>query len=211
MDRLNTGNFVTLCGAVTTGPVFSHSIRDRRFFTFPLTVERLSGTEDKINIICGEELLWTELPENCRSLKVTGELRSHNNKTGIGNRLQIFVYAEELEFCNEEHCNTVSLSGTICKEPKPRITPLGREICDLLLAVNRPMGRSDYLPCICWGRNARLAAELGVGSKLGIEGRIQSRDYIKVIDGVQLTKTAFEISAMTLELRSETEEASTPQ
>ena len=200
MDRLNTGNTVTLCGAVAAPPVFSHAIKDRHFYTFPLTVERLSGTEDKINIICPQELLWTEIPENCTSLMVTGELRSHNNKTGIGNRLQIFVFAEELEFGNEEHSNRVCLTGALCKEPKPRVTPLGREICDLLLAVNRPMGRSDYLPCICWGKNARTAAGLSVGSCIHLDGRIQSRDYIKVLDGAQVTKTAFEISAMTLEV-----------
>jgi len=206
MDRL--GNTVTLCGAVGAGPVISHYVRDRRFFTFPLIVVRLSGAEDKINIICSEELLWTEIPEDCTCLKVTGEVRSHNNKTGVGNRLQIFVYAEKLEFCNEEHCNLVELTGTICKEPKPRVTPLGREICDVLLAVNRPMGRSDYLPCICWGRNARTAAGLGVGSQIHLAGRIQSREYIKMTDEGQVTKTAFEISAMTLEELRETEERS---
>ncbi len=114
----------------------------------------------------------------------------------MGNKLQIFVYAYELEFCSEEPENQIFLSGALCKEPKLRVTPLGREICDLLVAVNRPLGRSDYLPCICWGQTAREASGFGVGQDVEIDGRIQSREYIKVIDGAQLTKTAFEVSAM---------------
>lgn len=199
MDRLSTTNSVTLCGTVSQRPEYSHSVRDKRFFSFPLVVERLSGATDRITVICGQELLWSSIPEGCTALKVTGELRSHNNKTGVGNRLQIFVFADSLEFCREEHRNTVFLAGALCKEPKLRTTPLGREICDLLLAVNRPMGRSDYLPCICWGKNARLASELTVGRSLLLDGRIQSRDYIKVVDGQQLVKTAYEVSAMSIE------------
>lgn len=196
MDRLNATNSVILCGTVSGRPVYSHSIKGKHYYTFPMTVPRLSGTEDKINIICQEELLQEAIPDENTALTVGGELRSHNNKSGVGNKLQIFVYAYELNFCCGAAANQVYLAGTLCKEPKLRITPLGREICDLLLAVNRPLGRSDYLPCISWGQSAREAAEYAVGDNLIVEGRIQSRDYIKVIGGEQFTKTAYEVSAM---------------
>jgi primosomal replication protein N len=196
MDRLNAENSVVLCGTVSEKPAYTHSVKGQRHFSFPLTVARLSGTEDKINISCREELLEGAAVGEHTGLRVYGELRSYNNKSGVGNKLQIFVYAYELEFSDDEPENHIFLSGALCKEPKLRVTPLGREICDLLVAVNRPLGRSDYLPCICWGQTAREAAVFGVGQDIEIEGRIQSRDYIKVTDGVQLTKTAFEVSAM---------------
>lgn len=195
MDRLNSKNSVILCGTVSGRPTYSHTAKGERFFTFPLTVERLSGAQDRINDSCREELLsQTEIEEKLR-LRVFGELRSFNNKSGVGNKLQIFVFAYELEFCDDEPENLVFLSGALCKEPKLRVTPLGREICDVLIAVNRPLGRSDYLPCICWGQSAHNTSQLNVGQSVDISGRIQSRDYIKVVVGVQLVKTAFEVSA----------------
>lgn len=203
MDRLNSTNSVILCGTVSDRPIYSHTIKGRDFYAFPMTVPRLSGTEDRINIICQKELLQEAVPDKCAALMVTGELRSHNNKSGSGNKLQIFVYAYELNFSCEAPANQVYLAGTLCKDPKLRITPLGREICDLLLAVNRPLGRSDYLPCISWGKSARETADFHVGDSLILEGRIQSRDYIKIIDGQQFIKTAYEVSAMEIIKESE--------
>ncbi|MFB0920809.1 MAG: single-stranded DNA-binding protein, partial [Oscillospiraceae bacterium] len=132
-------------------------------------------------------------------LRVTGELRSYNNKSGVGNRLLIFVYANELEFCDGEPENLISLRGTVCKQPSLRMTPLGREICDILLAVNRPFGRSDYLPCISWGQNAREASLWNVGDTIELEGRIQSRSYIKSADSGQVKKVAYEVSASSVD------------
>ena len=198
MDRLNVTNSVTLCGTVSGRPSYSHTIKGVRHYTFHLTVLRLSGNEDRINITCTEDLLMQAITGEETTVMVCGELRSHNNKSGVGNKLQIYVFANEIVFCDKEPDNQVYLSGTLCKEPKLRVTPLGREICDLLIAVNRPLGRSDYLPCICWGQSAREASQFTVGQTLEVEGRIQSREYIKVVDGQQQTKVAFEVSAMTV-------------
>lgn len=198
MQNRFTVNSVTLCGSLEGIPRFSHSGGDRAFYTFNLAVPRLSGIEDKINIVCDEAILSALEPEELERLRVKGELRSYNNKSGVGNRLVIFVYAQELELCSDEPQNEILLSGTLCKKPNLRATPLGRDICDLLVAVNRPYGHSDYLPCICWGQNALDCALWEVGDVIELEGRIQSREYIKIIDGVQLTKTAFEVSATTV-------------
>ena len=127
-------------------------------------------------------------------LCVTGQLRSFNNRRGEWAKLVITVFAKELCLCREEDSNFVQLSGTLCKAPNLRTTPMGRDICDLMLAVNRHYGRSDYLPCICWGLRAREAAQWGVGTKLQLEGRIQSRRYIKLTEEGPLEKTAFEVS-----------------
>lgn len=200
MDRLNKVSSALICGTISQKPQYSHRVWDKKFYTFPLNIQRLSGAVDTINVICTGDMLSEPMPEGSTALKVVGEVRSHNNKSGVGNRLQVFVFAETLEFCCEEHQNQVCLTGTLCKEPKLRVTPLGREICDLLLAVNRPQGRSDYLPCICWGKNARIASDLTVGSRIRIEGRIQSRSYIKAQEDGQVTKTAYEVSAMKVEV-----------
>lgn len=195
MENNNSGCKVVLCGTPGGKPLYSHTSRGRNYYTFPLHVSRLSGTEDTINIVCSEDLLDMEIPVSSSMLKVTGGLRTFNNKSGVGNKLLVFVYAHEMEFCDDEPGNDVTLTGTLCKTPSLRVTPLGREICDLLIAVNRPYGRSDYLPCICWGKHAREASEYEVGSIVTLEGRIQSRTYIKCTDLGQLEKTAFEVSA----------------
>ena len=199
MEKSTTGNMTRLCGSVDGKASFSHISRNRKYFVFPLRVPRLSGAEDVINVVCDEEKLQALEPDGSPMLHVTGELRSYNNKSGVGNKLIIFVYANEMEFCDCEPENTISLRGTLCKQPSLRMTPLGREICDILIAVNRPFGRSDYLPCICWGQNARESAKWSVGDTIEIEGRIQSRNYIKTTDGRQIKKTAFEVSASTVE------------
>ena len=199
MEMNTIGNTTRLCGSVDGKANFSHISRNRKFFIFPLRVPRLSGAEDVINVVCDEEKMRSIEIDDSAMLRVTGELRSYNNKSGVGNRLLIFVYANDLEFCDEEPENTVTLRGTVCKQPSLRMTPLGREICDVLVAVNRPFGRSDYLPCISWGQNAREASLWSVGDAVELEGRIQSRNYIKNVDGRQVKKTAYEVSASFIE------------
>ena len=199
MEKYSIGNTTRLCGSVDGKARFSHISRNRKFYVFPLRVARLSGAEDVINVVCDEEKLLSLELNGSSMLRVTGELRSYNNKSGVGNKLIIFVYANDLEFCNEEPENTIALRGTICKEPSLRVTPLGREICDLLIAVNRPFGRSDYLPCISWGQYAQEASSWNVGDTVELEGRVQSRSYIKNINGQQIKKIAFEVSASTIE------------
>lgn len=195
MDETRKINSVALRGTVGGAIEFSHESRGERFYRFPLEVERLSGTVDRLNIIARREMLETLHPELCEKLNVSGELRSFNNKSGVGSRLVISVFARELSFGDGEDMNLVELTGTLCKAPNIRVTPMGREICDLMIAVNRRYGRSDYLPCIAWGMLAREAAEWQVGDKLSLTGRLQSRRYIKLgEDGSQQEKTAFEVS-----------------
>ena len=199
MDAFTETNFARLCGTLSGRPVYSHSSRGRDFYTFPLTVLRLSGNADRLNVVLGRELLESMELEDAARLCVTGQLRSFNNRKGEGAKLVISVYARELCFCEEEDSNLVRLAGTLCRPPTLRSTPLGREICDMMLAVNRHYGRSDYLPCICWGAAARQAALLTVGTRLRLEGRIQSRDYVKLTEEGPLHRTAFEVSAAELE------------
>ncbi len=199
MDEMRQNNRVLLCGAPVGEAVFSHESRMERFYTFPLEVVRLSGTADRLNIVLRETQLASIRPSRAGLLEVRGELRSFNNRSGQGPRLVISVFARQLESAPEPYWeNLVELTGTLCKKPNLRLTPTGREICDLLLAVNRPYGRSDYLPCIAWGQTARTAAGWSVGQRLELQGRFQSRDYFKTLDGQTVRRTAYEVSASSL-------------
>ncbi len=188
-------NFLILAGDVVTGPEFSHKSHDLTFMKFSLGIERLSGVSDYITVIANKALVDSSNIHQGDFIKITGELRSFNNKSGIGNRLIITAFAHEINFCAEEYQNEVHLNGTLCKDSISRKTPLGREICDIMLAVNRKYNRTDYIPCIVWGNNAIRAATLTAGSNISIIGRIQSREYIKTIDNVSETKTTYEVSA----------------
>jgi len=187
-------NSLHLCGRIEATPLFSHYSHGEKFSIFPIVIERLSQTCDIINIIANDNIL------KCLELKVgdfislSGELRSFNNKSGVGSRLVVTAYAREIYMNTAEYKNELSLSGVICKKPVYRKTPLGREICDLMLAVNRRYGRADYLPCIAWGRNAYYASQLPVGLCVDITGRIQSRKYVKLIDGVEHPRVTYEVS-----------------
>lgn len=196
MDRIEANNTARLCGRAAAAPVYSHSSRGLDFFSFPLRVERLSGTADTLNILLRREQL--DALEGTERLCVDGEVRSFNSRRSSGARLVITVLARELSPCAGPDCNEVALRGTLCKEPVLRTTPMGREICDLMLAVNRHYGRSDYLPCICWGFTAREAARFTVGTRVRLAGRLQSRGYIKLAPDGPEQRTAFEISAMEL-------------
>lgn len=196
MDEIKVNNYCMLRGCMTAVPRYSHSARGEDFYRFPLEVARLSGTTDTINIIARSRMLDAlEVVENCK-LCVEGELRSFNNKSGEGPRLVITAFAKNMWFDNGDDENTVELCGTLCKPPKSRVTPMGREICDLMVAVNRRYGRSDYLPCIAWGLHARQAALWDTGTNVRLTGRIQSRQYTKVLDGECIEKTAYEVSVI---------------
>ena len=192
----NRENEVILRGSVVEKPQFSHESRGEAFYRFSLEVSRLSGTGDIIHIIAREQLMDALPVVGGGKLRVRGELRSFNNKSGVGAKLVISVFARELFFEEGEDDNSVRLRGALCKPPIHRVTPLGREICDLMLAVNRRYGRSDYLPCIVWGQRAREAAEWSVGDRVSLSGRIQSRAYTKVIEGQPQERTAYEVSVM---------------
>ncbi len=194
MDENISRNTARLCGVIAAAPAFSHSGRGECFYTFPLEVARLSGATDKINIIVRDELMESIQLCEAEKICVVGELRSFNNKSGEGAKLVITVFAKELYLCDDDDLNEVHLIGTLCKKPNLRMTPMGRDICDLMLAVNRRYGRSDYLPCITWGLKAREAAECDTGTMVTLEGRIQSRNYIKIVGGDPVEKTAFEVS-----------------
>ena len=194
-------NQAVLRGIVAAAPTPSHENHGMVYYIFPLSVLRLSGWEDKVNVVAAKPLL-----EKCplspgMEVEVQGQVRSFNNKSGQGSRLVITLFAQGLRPAQgEEHENSLQLAGVLCKPPVLRRTPLGREICDLMLAVNRRYGRADYLPCIAWGALAQRCGALGVGDGMRIGGRLQSRPYTKVEQGVPRERTAYEISVMKMEL-----------
>lgn len=196
MNENTITNYAELCGVITAAPVYSHSARGVSFFTFPLEVQRLSGTADTVNVIARRDTLDTLELTEAEKVRITGELRSFNNKSGDGAKLVITVFAKEISFCDDDDLNLIRLTGTLCKKPNLRTTPMGRDICDLMLAVNRRYGRSDYLPCITWGLKAKHAAEWDVGTVVTLEGRLQSRSYIKIIGDMPVEKVAFEVSVV---------------
>ncbi len=194
-------NQIRLVGVMDSAPVFSHENHGRQFYSFFIGVERLSGTVDRLRVLADLELLneaecaWGE------HILVTGQVRSHNRMDETGRHLMISVYAETIDLTDEAPDDLVTLTGTLCRDPVYRRTPLGREICDGMLAVNRSYRRSDYLPCIFWGRTARQIAELSAGARITLTGRLQSREYHKLLpDGETVTRTAYEVSAITAEL-----------
>lgn len=192
MEHLEQDNSVLLRGTPMGEARYSHASRAARFYTLPLEVRRLSGTADRLNVTLRESML--DDVSGCRRLCVAGELRTFNNRAGEWPRLVISVFARRILPEDGEDENLVLLRGTLCRRPNPRLTPMGREICDLLLAVNRRYGRSDYLPCICWGSVAREAQSWDVGTRLALRGRIQSRRYLKQTETGAEERTAFEVS-----------------
>ena len=194
-------NQIRLCGTLETAPAFSHENHGRRFYRFTLAVPRLSGTVDRLPVLADWALLDSTDAAWGEEVLVTGQLRSFNQMTETGRRLILSVYAASLELCYEAPDNRVELTGALCKDPIYRRTPLGREICDGMLAVNRPYHRTDYLPCIFWGRTAREIALCTVGARLHLTGRFQSRPYTKLLpDGTTSERTAYEVSAISAEV-----------
>ena len=191
-------NYVELWGVAEAEPRLSHENHGQRFYKFPLRVDRLSGQADRPIIVVSEAQLERLGIEEDTPLRIVGQLRSFNNKSGQGSRLVITVLAQEIERGDGGFFNRISLSGVICKQPYLRRTPLGRSICDVILAVNRHYGRADYLPCIAWGQVAATVAGMGVGDRLALEGRVQSRCYTKMLDSGAVERTAYEVSIMQL-------------
>ena len=190
----NAANRIALTGALDTLPEYSHTNHDRNFYRLTLCVERLSGAVDLLPVLAAEDVLSEADLFRGERIAITGQVRSFNNRAPEGRRLIISVYAETLTTTDQPAQNDVSLTGSVCKPPIYRRTPLGREICDVMLAVPRPYHRTDYIPCILWGKNAQEAADALPGAKLRVTGRLQSRDYVKVVDGVSQTRTAYELS-----------------
>ena len=197
MDEFRGENKIVLRGQLAGQPALSHKNHGVDYYVVPLRVPRLSGVDDVVNLLTSspDPDLWTQ----GQWVDVEGEVRSYNNRSGAGSKLVITVLVRSARPGEaEEGENRLLLAGALCRKPAVRRTPLGREICDLLLAVNRPYGRADYLPCIAWGSLAAHCGGLDVGDKLRLEGRLQSRQYHKLIDGEQVERTAFEISVMNL-------------
>ena len=197
-----TANNIDLIGSVFMPPEYSHTVYGEAFFRLVLSVRRLSGTEDRIPVTVSGRLLGDIPAGEGDRLRVRGQIRSYNKRTETGSRLVITVFAKEFEaFEDGGDVNEAELTGFICKPPVYRTTPFSREITDVLLAVNRRTGRSDYLPVIAWGRNARFLAEAPVGTELSVLGRLQSREYKKRFeDGTEQTRTAYEVSAGAVEV-----------
>ncbi len=194
-------NALSLTGTIAEMPAFSHDVFGEAFYQLILAVPRLSGVHDMLPITASERLLDLVNPEPNLPLHLEGQVRSYNKMIdGVG-RLLITAFAQRLTPpTGDENPNSVILSGALCKPPAYRTTPFGREIADMMLAVNRAFGKSDYIPCIAWGRNARFASRLSVGDHIIVEGRLQSRPYQKQMpDGAVLDKVAYEVSVSRLD------------
>ncbi len=184
LDKVFTNNQVTIAGEVVSEFTFSHEVYGEHFYIVNIAVCRLSNSYDVIPVMVSERLIDVTSDYRGCVLQVSGQFRSYNRHEENRNRLVLSVFAREAvlllqEDEDEQNPNHIFLDGYVCKHPVYRKTPLGREIADVLLAVNRPYGKSDYIPCICWGRNARFADKFEVGSHIQIWGRIQSREYQK--------------------------------
>ena len=195
-------NKVHVIGWVKEDPQLDHEVCGEKFFKTHISIERTSGTIDLIPCLLSERLEGIEKIKSGAKVNIYGSFRSFNDRSGEKSRLILNIFAENIDVVNEESdFNKIEAEGYICKEPVYRTTPLGREIADVLLAVNRAYGKSDYIPCICWGRNARYAESLEVGTCLKINGRIQSREYIKQIsEDCSEQRMAYEVSISRLEV-----------
>ena len=197
-------NKVSVIGTIVSDFTFSHAVFGEGFYLLDLSVSRLSEQADVIPLMISERLIDVTRDYRGCTIEAIGQFRSYNRHEGSKNRLVLSVFVREVRFMEEftdyTKTNQIFLDGYICKEPIYRKTPLGREIADLLVAVNRPYGKSDYIPCIAWGRNARYASNFEVGSRFRVWGRVQSREYTKKISEEQVEKrVAYEVSVSKLE------------
>lgn len=193
-------NQIILRGSLASLPQLSHENHGKRFFRFLLDVPRLSGAVDTLPVIAEESILNSADLSDGEMLTVTGQVRSHNIRIDGKRHLLIFVFASSIVCEDGEPLNDVVLEGPICREPTYRRTPLGREICDVMLAVPRAFKRADYLPCILWGRTALEASQCHTRDRIRICGRLQSRVYTKVTEAGSEERTAYEISALTAQI-----------
>lgn len=202
MDNLMLNNKIYLEGTVATGLEFSHEMYGEGFYTFGLEVIRLSDSKDLLNITISERLITNMNLTIGNEIIVEGQLRSYNKFVDGSNKLILTVFARNIEPCIErtKNPNEIFLDGYICKEPVYRTTPFGREIADVLLAVNRAYNKSDYIPTIAWGRNSRFCQTLEVGDNIRIWGRLQSREYQKKLsENESIKKIAYEVSISKME------------
>lgn len=202
MDDLMSNNIVTISGITVSEPIYSHSVFGEGFYETAIAVERLSGQKDIIPVTVSERLLVDGEFTPGRKVAIEGQFRSYNKLIDGRSKLMLTVFVRSLYDVESEesNVNSIELTGYICKPPIFRTTPFKREIADILIAVNRAYNKSDYIPCIAWGRNARFSSKLEVGDKISLSGRIQSREYQKVLDdGSSETRTAYEISIARME------------
>lgn len=204
-DKVFDNNQVIIAGEVVSDFTYSHDVFGEGFYVMSISVNRLSDTYDTIPVMVSERLM--DVKESCKGkyVEINGQFRSYNRHEDNRNRLVLSVFAREIKMIEkndeEQKPNYIFLDGFVCKQPVYRKTPLGREIADILLAVNRPYGKSDYIPCICWGRNARFADKFEVGAHLQVWGRIQSREYQKKINDTEVEKrVAYEVSVSKLDM-----------
>ena len=212
-DKVFDNNQVSVAGEIVSEFKFSHEVFGEGFYSLEIRVGRLSDSYDLIPLMISERLMDVKADYRGQYIEVLGQFRSYNRHEASRNRLVLSVFAREVSICQEEDStvkpNHIYMDGYICKPPVYRKTPLGREIADLLVAVNRPYGKSDYIPCICWGRNARFAEKFQVGEHIQLWGRIQSREYQKKLSENEVEKrVAYEVSVSKLECIEETEEQS---
>ena len=203
-EKVMENNRVTVIGTIVSDFTFSHAVFGEGFYLVDLSVSRLSEQADVIPLMVSERLMDVTRDYRGCTIEADGQFRSYNRHEGTKNRLVLSVFVREVQFLEEftdyTKTNQIFLDGYICKEPIYRKTPLGREIADLLVAVNRPYGKSDYIPCIAWGRNARFASGFSVGTRIQIWGRVQSREYTKKLSETECEKrTAYEVSVSKLE------------
>ena len=204
-DKMFENNQVSIIGEIVSDFQYSHEVYGEGFYMMEVSVRRLSDFVDYIPVMVSERIIDVEADYIGQLVYISGQFRSFNRHEERKNRLVLSVFARELEIldpdCDEDAGNQIFLDGYICKEAIYRKTPLGREIADLLVAVNRSYGKSDYIPCICWGRNARFAAGFEVGTHVQIWGRIQSRDYVKKLSETQVEqRAAYEVSVSKIEI-----------
>ena len=207
-DKVLENNQVSIVGEIVSDFSYSHEVYGEGFFVVEVAVNRLSNYADYIPLMISERLIDTTQSYNEKKIHVTGQFRSYNRHEETRNRLILSVFVRELEFVDEfwendeeeKKSNSIILDGYVCKAPVYRKTPLGREIADLLVAVNRSYGKSDYIPCICWGRNARYATTFEIGSHVSVIGRIQSREYVKKLSEEEAERrVAYEVSVCKIE------------
>lgn len=208
-DLMENNAIKALSGKVLTNPEFYHEAYDEKFYTFNLEVSRLSDNVDVIPVLISKKILNDLKAEDY--ITITGQIRTYNKYEDDKRKLLLFVFVRDYtkltfdEFVAIDNPNEVTLKGFVCKQPIYRKTPMGREITDLLIAVNRAYRKSDYIPAIAWGRNAKFCENLAIGTKVEISGRIQSRGYTKKLeDGSELNKTAYEVSINRIKLAEET-------
>jgi len=197
----NPNNRIVAAGRLEDSLTLSHEVMNEPFYAGTLLVKRLSGAVDRIPVTIPGKLLAVSQPDYEHLMLMTGQVRSYNKVVDGSGRLMVTLFAQSMTQTREnDTMNKVNLVGVLCKPPIYRSTPFGREICDMMLAVNRAFGKSDYIPCIAWGRNAQYASRFQVGDKLRLSGRLQSREYQKLLEnGEYMVRNAYEVSAFTLE------------